>query len=168
MNQLTNWKRGFSLVETLIAFMLVAVMGGAVVYILTQVVSVNKSADSKSQATFYANQGLEAVRNYYQQKLWLSLAGRDPIATDTNFTCYKVANIDGVVGFLGTAADCGVFDTTNPTAKNENLNGSNFFYRQMGVRTTSASGKVEVFSVVHWVEKGKVNMAKVDTVFFNY
>lgn len=168
MSQLTNRQWGFSLIETLIAFMLVAVMGGAVVYILSQVVSINKSADSKAQATFYASQGLEEVRNYYQRELWLSLAGRDPVTADTNYTCYKVTNIEGVIGFLGTATDCGPFDTVNPTLKNENVNGGSFFYRQLGIRTTLASGKVEAFAIVRWVEKGKVNIAKVDTVFFNY
>ncbi len=157
MNRLIRKTFGFSLIETLVAFMLVAIMGGAVVYILAQVVSVTKSAEQKSRATSYANQGVEAVRDYYQTNLWLSLSGRD---ASIHPTCYKsVSLVDAAV------ATCKfVFDSVNPTLYYESLAGG--FYRQISVLTVSP--KVTVVTYVFWLEKGIAKMVKVEAAFYNY
>lgn len=168
MNRTRAFQGGFSLVETLIAFMLLAVMGGAVVYILAQVTSLTKSADLKGQGTFFANQGIEAVRDYYQKNQWLALAGTDN-STDIFFTCYKTTDFTGISFTAPAVASglpvCGAFDIT----KSETIIGSAAtFYRQIGVRTTTASGKVEVSVVVYWTEKSRTVYSKVDSVFYNY
>lgn len=167
MSKTGTFTRGFSLIETLIAFMLVGIMGGAVVYLLAQVVSVTRSADLKGQATSFANQGIEAVRDYYQTNQWLTLAGKDTITTDSNFTCYKSIDFSGAA-LLGTSTEpvCGAFDST----KSETINGSGggVFYRQVGVRTTPASAKAEVSVVVYFFDKGQQKNVKVGSIFYNY
>lgn len=169
MNRKFSFHHGFSLIETLIAFMLVGIMGGAVVYILAQVTSITKSADLRGQGTILANQGIEAARDYYQKNFWLALAGTDTNTGDAFFTCYKTVDFSGAT-FIAPAVPsgspvCGTFDIS----KSEVITGSAAtFYRQIGVRTTLASAKVEVSAVVYWTEKNRTVFSKVDSVFYNY
>src|SRR3989344_7454707 len=84
-------KSGFSLIETIVAFMLLSIMGGAAAFILVQVQSVTNSAALKSQANAVAMAGLEQVRDYYQKNLWLAVSEKDNTGIKT---CYKNANFD--------------------------------------------------------------------------
>jgi type II secretory pathway pseudopilin PulG len=160
MNKKSRSTLGFSLIESLIAFMLLGVIGGAVVYILAQVVSVTRSADLKGQATSYANQGIEAVRDYYQINRWLSLAGRD--VNGGSATCYNT------VGLVDPPPPCKTdYAGCSSSTACESLTGG--FYRQFSVLTDlTAPSKVTVTVNVYWSEKGKKQSTKVDAAFYNY
>jgi type II secretory pathway pseudopilin PulG len=160
MNKKKHFIFGFSLIESLIAFMLLGVIGGAVVYILAQVVSVTKAADLKAQGASYANQGTEAVRDYYQVNRWLALSGRDP--NGGSATCYNNTSLSD------PSSPCKAdYTACTGSLACESLTGG--FYRQISVLTEIGTpSKVTVTVNVYWLEKGKKQSTKVDAVFFNY
>lgn len=140
--------RAASLVETLVALLILSVMGAAIVAITLAVISVNNSAKHRNQAAALAEENLELVRSYYQSSDWESLDSR----ASGGGSCYT--NVTTWTAGSGCLTNCSL----------TNIPGT-IFYRY--ARLISSGGSVKVESSVTWTERGKCNKIQVDTAFFD-
>lgn len=142
--------KGINLVETMVALMILSIIGGAVILLTLQVLSLNNSARLRSRATFYAEGSLEQARGYTQTNGWQALSN----LASPGGSCY----IDAAAWTSGTCDDA--------CSLPANIAGT-IFYRY--IRLTKVGGsQVKVATLVSWREKGVCQKVQVDTAFFSY
>lgn len=149
---------GTSIVEAMVALMVLAIVSSAVVLLTLSVLALNNSAKLKNQATAYAEQALEQVRGYYKTNGWSSLAQKG----SGGGRCY----VD-IASWLQPPNNPAC-DTS--CTNNDLLVTGGIFYRYVFVTTTSS--QVKVTAVVSWLDHGICTGASkstvVDTYFYNY
>lgn len=133
-----------SLIETMIALTILAVVIAAITSLIVQVNSFSNSTRLKSGAVALAQSSLEQVRGYYQQNGWSSLS------TKAGY-CYK----DGTLTS---------FTTTDCATGNLILNTP---YSQ-AVQISTLSPKITVAAYVYYNDKGVIKTVESDTYFYNY
>lgn len=67
-------RRGITIIETMIALFILALMGGAIISLTLQILAANNSAKLKNQKVALVQQLLEQVRGFYQSSSWLGLS----------------------------------------------------------------------------------------------
>ena len=144
--------KGTSLVEALVALLIMAVTGAAVVLLLAQIASLNNSAKLRSQATSYAQQGLEQVRSFSQSNGWAILAGKGPSR------CYTDGTLVLTTTCIVSCGDGGGIEI-NPLAS---------VTRSVKIVTNQGLGQVAVTSTICWLEKGIWNKTESLTYYYNY
>lgn len=148
--------KGTSLIEALLALMLMAVTGAAVVLLLSQIASVNNSAKLRGQATSYTEQGLEQSRSFLQTYGWVNLAAKG----NSSGLCYS----DGtLVNGTSCITGCGTGGTliSSPVYPAS-------FTRSVKVTTNAVLGSAAIVSTVCWLEKGRWNKSEAVTYHYNY
>lgn len=148
-------KSGISLIETLIALLILALMGAAITAISLQVTAVNNAAKLQNQATIYAEEALEQARAYRQANGWVALAEKG-----TPAGCYYYT------GTVFNSTSC-ISDPINCTGSMGQLvPGSTVHYR--AVRFSTSGDRVTSESTVIWREKSACRKVTASTYFFNY
>ncbi|MBI4099758.1 prepilin-type N-terminal cleavage/methylation domain-containing protein [Candidatus Microgenomates bacterium] len=141
---------GVSLVEAMVALMILAIVSAAVIMMTLQVLALNTSAKLKNQSTTYAEQMIEQVRDYYANSGWGGLAA----VARPGGQCYlNVPSWQAAVNNPCTPCVDGAITGTN-------------FYRF--VTLTSSSNSVMVAAKVCWLERGQTKTTEVDTYFYNF
>lgn len=145
------------MIETLIALLVLSVMGGAVVYILAQTTALNNQAKLRNQAQLLAEAAIEEVRNYYQVNYWLALKSK--ATTTTPPICYS----DGT---LGSITSCTVDSNTSNVAVANYPDGT--FKRR--VKLQIVGNGVAAIAEIIWKDKSSTYNAKASdsTVFYAY
>lgn len=140
---------GLSLVETVIALLILTFVSTAILLLTIQILSLTNLAKQKNKATTYAEQILEQVRDYEVTSGFGSL----------KMGCYT----DVVTNNWGQTP----FATCLPDCSNANLfiSPENKFYRYVTV-TPSGTG-VKVSAVVAWKDKNTCKNTIIDTYYYN-
>ena len=96
-----NWKRqaGMSLVEAIVALLILAVMGSSITLLLVQISSANNTAKLRNQASSYVDQALEKVRSFDQKNGWVNLS----LKGSSSGICY----VDGTLVSVGSCIPAG-------------------------------------------------------------
>lgn len=152
--------KGMTLIETMIALMLMSVFSVAIVTMIVQVLSNSASAQLQNQAIALAEKNLEQVRTFYQSNGYVILAKVNDACPsgcflDGNLTCASV----GTSCIDGTASSCssGRVIRTDP-----------YVSQSIKVSVDDISNRVAVDSWIAWTEKGTCRTNKVSTNFYNY
>jgi len=132
-------KQGISLIETVVALMILGVIGGALMGLTIQITSATNSAKAKSQAAIYAQEAIEQVKDVKNQS-WAN------------------------VGSGGCFADGTLVSFGNCSAGSP-ISGMPF---NRYVRITVSGMQAKVQSVVLWKEKGVQKSVEVDTFLYQY
>lgn len=144
-------KQGFTLIETLMALMLLGIVGAAIVGLTLQTFSLGNITRLRSQGTSYAEEAVEQVRDYSQSYGWKALSNKGSLAGK----CYS----DGQLGTL--LGNCLVDCTVNQ------VSGSTTHWRVVKVATDNTS-KVTVTAMVAWKEKDICRPNTLTTNIYNY
>lgn len=142
---------GLSLVETVIALLILTFVSTAVVLLTVQILSLTNSAKMKNQATTYAEQVLEQVRDFEVTYGWGGLAAKGPNG------CYT-----DVVSWTAASGSC-VTDCSNPNLVVSSSDTR--FFRYVTI-TAPAAGAIKVSAVVTWKDKGVCRNTTIDTYFY--
>lgn len=139
-------KAGISIVETMIALLILGTIGGALLALNAQIQSASNSANFRSKAEVQAQKMLEQVRD---QK-----------------------NLGG--GTAALKQGCWADGTFGPTSICNTINGGTAlpsvgpkFWGYVKV-TNSGGGSAYVQSVVIWLQKGKRYSTEVDSYLYDY
>lgn len=135
-------RRGFTLIEAMLALMILAVVSTVIISLSLQVTSLVNSTKLKNQKIALSQQMLEQVRGYYQQNGWAMLVTKAPSPT-----CYT----DGT---LTTVAVC---DPTPLPSVQVKLTAS-------GAPTNQIKADV----TVNWTWKGQSQNVAASTYFYYY
>lgn len=144
---------GFSLIEAMVALMILSVVSGAVVLMTLQILSLTYSSRLKNQSTTYAEEMIEKVRDAYQSYGYAAVSTR----SSPSGTCYS--SVDGNPMSWSSVA-CPATDCSGAQISATN------FYRYVNLKLVSSS--VNVSSVVTWFDKVSCKREQVDTYFYNY
>ena len=142
---------GMTLIETVLAMALLAIISTAIIGLAVQVLSNAAANKQKNAAANLAEQSLEQIRYIYQSQGWKPLSLR---ASATPGTCYNDLSA------LTTGDGC-IDNCTKPN------NAGNFF-RYGRLTLNSALSQVKVESVVTWLEKGQCQRLQTDTYFYDF
>lgn len=141
-----------TLIETILALLVLAAVTSAVILLLTQIMALTTSARLRNTATAMAEQNLEKIRSFYQVNFWMNLANKG----SSGGTCY--IDTAGILN-LDTGATC-VTDCSSL--------GSNGFRQNVKLTTDSGLSRVQVDSSVWWQDKGACQHLTSTTYYFNY
>ncbi len=152
--------RGTSLVEAMIAMMILAAMGTAIITVTLQVVALNASARLKNQGTAYAEQTLEVVRSNFQNPakgyVWLSGSAAKSYTDGSLVTVYSPP-----------ATTCAPADCAGATIPWTDI-GSSAYNRCVVINTPNVNRQIKVQSFIAWPDGGKCRYTEADTFFTNY
>ncbi len=141
-------RKGITLIETMVAFLILSLTGTAIVTLTLQVFTVTNSAKLRNQAVAFTERGLELTRNYYQAYGWVELSLKGSPAT-----CYDA---NGSWANSPCADDC--HDTL--------VSGSAYHHGYIKLITTGP--RVEVKSGVSWLDRGVCKNLSLVTYYYNY
>ncbi len=144
---------GISLIETVIALLILSVIGVAIVGLTIQIGAASTSASLRSQAASYAEQALEQARGYYQANRFQSTLAK---------VCAGGCYADGYLSSCGAAAASCVSSCTTGYAI-----AATPFYRSVQVSQVS-SAQIRVSAKVAWMDRSKCQTIALDTYFYNY
>lgn len=132
-------RQGISLIETVVALMILGVIGGALMGLTLQITSATNSAKAKGQAAIYAQEAIEQAKDTKNQDFSKLITG-----------CYTDGN-------LTPGGDC---------VSGTSITGTQF---TRYVKVTASETQTKVQAVVKWSEKGTLNRSvEVDTYFYQY
>lgn len=156
-------RSGATLIETMVALVILGVIGVTLVRLMVTVESANNSARTRNQAINLSEQALEQVRGLVQTPGFgwgglNTLAGG--LAFGTYSPCTAYAN-----GLLNSCAgnSCQVKDSSGVPHAGTSTN--NMCQSVIVFRDISGVG---VRSLVGWTEKGQNLYTEADTNFYNY
>lgn len=135
-------RKGFSLIETLLALVVLSVISTLVISLSLQITSLISFNKLRNEKAALAQQLLEQVRSYYQERGYASLAER----AGANGYCYLNTDV-----YLETRVNC------NP---------NNLPYAI--VKLTSFSDHVRAEAIIKWTWKGKEQTITDKTSFYSY
>lgn len=143
-----------SIVEAMVALAILAITGSAIVLLLAQISSLNNSAKIKSQATSYAEQAMELVRGFDQNKGWGNLA----LKGNSSGICYKDGTLAATTTCISTCGGGGsaILSPIYPAS----------YTRSVKIITNSP--QVNVFATVCWLDKGVWYKTESNTYFYDY
>ena len=144
-------KRGFSLIETMVAMTILATISVAIVSLVLSVISLSNFAKLKNQAIGLSEEGIEQARNYFQNN------GFSQLNSLANNKCYS----DGT--FQTQINPC---PNDPPNCLQGVVTSNPLFYRSLFL--SQSSGSVKVRSIVTWTDRGACRYTEVDTYFFSY
>lgn len=139
---------GSSLIEAMIAMLILAIMGTAIITFTIQIMSLNTSARLKNQGTITAEQSIERARNVFQQQKFSYFKN--------NHTAGNYSSGD----LTFQISNCSPLDCQN------NPPGDPYF--SCVILSYPSSDQARVQSVVYWWDKGVCRGTEVDTYFTNY
>lgn len=143
---------GLSLIETVVALLVLSVMGIAIVGLTVQINAATTSSALRNQASSYAEQALEQARGYYQVNRFQST-----FAKVCSTGCYA----DGLLSSCGGASSCVSSCTTGSV-----ISGTPF--RRSIQVTQVSSAQIRVTSKVSWTDRSQCQTITLDTYFYNY
>lgn len=140
-----------SIVEAMVALAILAITGSAIVLLLAQISSLNNSAKIKSQATSYAEQAMELVRGFDQNKGWGNLAAKGGY-------CYTDGSLTASTACISACGNGGstILTPVYPAS-----------YTQ-SIKIITNSPQVNVFATVCWLDKGIWYKTESNTYFYDY
>lgn len=143
-------KRGFSLIETMVAMTILATISVAIVSLVLSVISLSNFAKLKNQAVGLSEEGIEQARSYFQNN------GFSQLNSLANNKCYSDGTFQTQINPCPDTASClqGIA-TSNP-----------LFYRSVWL--TQSSNSVKVRSVVTWKDRNFCQYTEVGTYFYSY
>lgn len=148
------------MVETLVALLILVVIGAAVTSLVLTAVSTNDAAKRKNQGSVLAEEGLEQVRAYFQTNGFLQLYNQ------ADNKCYpdgtSLAN-----SFAVCPADPAAIQLVSPNCLSGAATSDGSFYRSVWL-TRAGSNQVKARSVVTWEDRGMCRYTEVGTYFFFY
>ena len=152
-------RRGIGLVETMVALLILVVISSAVILMTLEILSLTNASRLKNQATTYAEEMVEKVRDAYQNYGYSAISAKgSPLGS-----CYAAVN--GPPTSWSSLVSCPPADCNDPTT----VIPGTIFYRYVKLVTPAGNSSVSVSSVVTWSEKGSCNRKEqVDTYFYNY
>lgn len=153
MKKILNSRAGISLIETVIALLILSVMGVAIVGVTLQIMGASNAAFLRNQATVTGEAGLEQARGYYQTNLFQSLLGKASCGT-----CYADGN-------LGTCNVTCITPTGTCGSQGSQV-GTSGIYRSVSV--TGSGSQATVTSNVAWTDRGTCQKATFSTDFYSY
>lgn len=145
-SRLNNSRNGISLVEAVIALMILGIIGAALTGLMLRITAATNSAKFKSEATNYAQQAIEQAKDAKNQN-WANLVSG----------CYT----DGTMG-----TSIGGGDLTHDPCMSGSQIGTTPYRRLVFVTINSSQAKVQ--SVVKWREKNIAKSVEIDTFFYQY
>ena len=148
-------RAGISLIETLVAFLVLSLAGGAIIVLTIQVLATNNYAKLRNRATVIAEQSVEQVRNYYQVNRYSNLAGKG----NATGNCYA----DGGLATALSACTPATYNYCSPLACSTV---ETFFRRQ--VRIINEGTRVKATIIIWWLERGVQKDVTIDAYFYNY
>lgn len=143
--------KGTSIVETLVALSILAIIGSAIVLLLVQISSTNNSAKIKNQAISYVDQAMEQVRGFVQLNGWVKLS--------TTIGCFSN-------GTLTTSTSCIVTGLARTTCPGSGAFISTPFYRS--VKISKSGDQITVIGTVCWQDKGIWYKTENSTYYYDY
>ena len=147
-------RSGMTMVETIVALGILAVVGATIVAILTVVLSLGTTAMLRNRAVGYGEANLERVRGYFQTYLWAGLADKAQ-----GGSCYGDGTLAGqLAGCPGTAVPPGC-------VLGQAISGTSF---SGYVRLTRNGDSIFVQIFTGWPDKGTCENLEMDTYYFNY
>lgn len=141
--------KGFSMIETMVAMMILVIIGTAIMSLVLMAISANNSAKWRNQGIGLAEEGVEQVRAYFQAN------GFAKLNSMANSKCYTDGNLTTLVT-CPTGGDC----ATGQVAANA------VFYRYVAL--TQPSGAVKAQTIVSWKDRGVCRSTEVGEYFYSY
>lgn len=135
-------KKGITIIETMIALFILALMGGAIISLTLQILAANNSAKLKNQKVALVQKLLEEVRGFYQNNSWLILSQKGT----TSGNCYGDINLLN----SGTTTACGLGCAGQEIKIETNLS------------------QVKVTANVTWSDRGQCRQTSETTYYYNY
>lgn len=90
-----NARAGVSIVETVVAILILATIGGAITLLTVQVTEVNNCARLRNEAVKYAEEGLEEVRDFKTNNSWTLMQNKIGCFPDGNLAARGPTNCTG-------------------------------------------------------------------------
>lgn len=158
--------KGFSLVEAMVALMILSFISGAVVLMTLQVISVTNSSRLKNQATSFAEEILEQVHSYQLSNGWALLSTKGTYNNAPKTRCFSTVSNSAWTEIDPCPSDCA-----------GTLISGTGFYRYVSINTPTVVSPnpayVTAKAVVTWNDKTCNGptfccKAQVDTSFYNY
>ncbi|MBI3559112.1 prepilin-type N-terminal cleavage/methylation domain-containing protein [Candidatus Gottesmanbacteria bacterium] len=132
-------RQGITIIETMIALFILALMGGAIITLTLQILAANNSAKIKNQKVALVQKLLEEVRGFYQNNSWLTLSQKN------SASCYFDTN-----WITNACADC----STNTIGQS--------------IQVTTNASQVTVTATVTWSDRGQCRQTSETTYYYNY
>lgn len=146
--KLVRTKRsGVSMIETVVAIFVLAVIGGALMMMMVHVGTAANCAKLRNEAAKYAEEALEQARDYKQNNGWLNFEAK-------HVSCWS----DGT---LTTPSSC------NSSSAEPITTSSTQGFRRF-VQLLLTGGGIRVRSVVWWAQKCSPKDVEADTYFYQY
>lgn len=153
-----DYKKGFSLIETMVAMAILVTISAAIISLIISILSLTRSAKLKNQAVGLSEEGIEQVRSFFQDN------GFSQLNSLANNKCYSDGSLQTQISPCPTDP---VSTTLNPPNCLQGMVTSNpLFYRSVWLNQSSSSVKVR--SVVTWADRGFCKYTELDTYFFSY
>jgi len=165
-------KKGFSLIEILVAFVIITTSIVAIFSLVVQNIQVQKVNKDFLVASMLAQEGLELVRSIRDEN-WLDLANPgtwdgiddtdDTFSVDYNYTIDRTPNVvsDGGAQLY---FDTNKFYTHNSTAPNV----ATQFYRMIKIDDATAPTYISVSSHVQWKVNGVTKNYIAETLLYDW
>ncbi len=148
---MNNKKGGFSLIETMVAMAILASISVAIVSLVLSVLSLSSFAKLKNQAIGLSEEGVEQVRNYFQNN------GFSQLNSLSNNKCYSDGTLQIPIN------PCPI---DPPNCLQGVVTSNPLFNRSLFL--SQSSGSVKVRSIVTWIDRGACRYSELDTYFFSY
>ncbi len=150
-----KFHRGLSLVEALVALMILTIVSTGIVLMSLQILALSYSSKLKNQSVSFAEDMIEQVRNFYQVNSWGALSNYGKNGTQ----CYINLSWNPP-----SAGSC-VSDCSNNALL---IPGQSTFYRYLQLTTTGTTS-ILVSVVVTWKDRGVCKLpTRIDTYYYNY
>ncbi len=153
--------RGMTLIEAILALMILAIVATAIVGLLTQIMSLTNSARLRNMATGFVEQNLERVRGYYQTNLWVGLASK---ANSGACGCWSSGDLGSATCLAG--ADCLSSAISLCPAAGSPVSGAPGMIQNVILTVTGPQIKVESFAA--WQDKQLCEKVSSVTYYYNY
>lgn len=148
-----------SLVETMVALLILAVAGAAVIALTLQILAVGNTAKLRGQGVAYAEEALEQARSFYQVNKWARLSEKRSYSyADGSFSALSTGCPAPCPSYC--AAPCPSGAVTGDQIAATTL------YRC--VQVSGAGSQVQVRAVVNWLDRGVCRGTEANTYFYNY
>lgn len=155
--------KGTSLVETMVAFLILSAIGVAVIRLTIQILALNTTAKLNNQGTSYAEEAVEQGRNFYQTSGYPALAALAPVSpayySDGTFSPGKI--------IIVPPGRCNITDCPQLNTTTGVQIGTTGFFRCV-ILNPPSSGTMKTQVVVSWLDRSVCKQTELDTYFSRY